>query len=102
MSASDTSNMTATLLDLFWQALAGSDYDLDRLKREFLADSKFQHFLIDSLDMTDFLLRVKDQYNIQVAFENVLSLDSIQALEQYIRQYQRTQVEVAVDAPLSQ
>src|SRR5437762_14276336 len=101
MSASDTSNMTATLLDLFWQALAGSDYDLDRLKREFRADSKFQHFLIDSLDMTDFLLRVKDQYNIQVPFENVPSLESIQALEEYIREYLRARAEVAVGAPLS-
>jgi acyl carrier protein len=102
MSTSETSNITKTLFDLFWQALAGGDYDLDLLKRELRADSKFQQFLIDSLDLTDFLLRVKDQYNIQVPFENVPRLDSLEAIEGYIHQYQRTQAATAVGAPLPQ
>ncbi len=102
MSTPETSNITETLFDLFWQALAGGDYDLDLLKRELRADSKFQQFLIDSLDLTDFLLRVKDQYDIQVPFENVPHLDSLEALEGYIRHHQRTQAAAAVGAPLPQ
>src|SRR5260221_9109599 len=102
MSTPETSNITETLFDLFWQALAGGDYDLDLLKRELRADSKFQQFLIDSLDLTDFLLRVKDQYDIQVPFENVPHLDSLEALEGYIRHHQRTQAAAPVGQPLPQ
>lgn len=91
--SSDT--IRETLLDLFWQSLAGGAYDLVELKARFRADSTFQDFMIDSLDLTDFLLRVKDQFQVQVPLENLPNLTSIEAIERYVREYQRAQPAVA-------
>jgi acyl carrier protein len=88
MSTAQPFDLTETLFELFWQSLAGGSYDLDDLKRRFRVDSTFQEFLIDSLDLTDFLLRVKDQFQVQVPLENLPNITSLQTLERYIRAYQ--------------
>jgi acyl carrier protein len=85
MSDAEPFEITRALFDLFWQALAGGHYDVTDLKAHFDADSTFQEFLIDSLDLTDFLLRVKDHFEVQVPLERLPNLGSMRALERYIR-----------------
>jgi acyl carrier protein len=85
MSSADTAHVTDTLFALFWQALAGGSYDLTDLEQRFDADSTFQEFLIDSLDLTDFLLRVSDHFGVRVPLEQLPHLGSLKALEAYIR-----------------
>ena len=81
----ETVHITDTLFDLFWQALAGGSYDLTDLEQRFDANSTFQEFLIDSLDLTDFLLRVKDHFDVRVPLEQLPHLGSLRAIEAYIR-----------------
>jgi acyl carrier protein len=88
---SPAESITETLFDLFWQSLAGGGYDLVELKDRFRVDSTFQEFLIDSLDLTDFMLRVKDRFQVQVPLENLPNLSSLKSLEAYIVEYQRAQ-----------
>ena len=85
MSDAEPFDITRTLFELFWQALAGGTYDIAGLRARFDADSTFQEFLIDSLDLTDFLLRVKDRFNVQVPLERLPNLGSMRALDTYIR-----------------
>lgn len=85
MSDTEPFEITRALFDLFWQALAGGRYDVANLKAQFDADSTFQEYLIDSLDLTDFLLRVKDRFDVQVPLERLPNLGSMRALERYIR-----------------
>ncbi len=88
MSGAEPFDITRTLFDLFWQALAGGSYDVADLKERFDADTTFQEFLIDSLDLTDFLLRVRDHFEVQVPLDRLPNLGSIHALEAYIRTQQ--------------
>ena len=85
MSHAEPFDITRTLFDLFWQALAGGHYDVADLEARFDVDSTFQEFLIDSLDLTDFLLRVRDRFDVQVPLDRLPNLGSMRALEAYIR-----------------
>jgi len=100
MSSLESASITEALFELFWQSLEGGDYDIDELRSRFLDTSTFQEFLIDSLDLTDFLLRVKDHFQVQVPLENLPSLDSLKAVAAYIREYQAAHAVPIADVSL--
>src|SRR5437016_2893360 len=48
------------ILDVLWQSLKGGNYDLEAMKAKVHPDSRFDELGIDSLDMTDFFIRIED------------------------------------------
>jgi acyl carrier protein len=72
------------VLQILWQSIEGGSYDLDELKRKVNSETKLTDIL-DSLDIADFLLRLEHQYKISVPHEEYSNLNSIGAIEAYMR-----------------
>jgi acyl carrier protein len=83
-----TLSTTDTVFNLLWQSLEGGSYDLPRLKQEIRADSPFEEFGFDSLDMVDFTLRVQEHFRIPIRQDDIPTLVSIEAVEAYIRTHE--------------
>jgi acyl carrier protein len=77
--------METELLDILWQSLRGGDYDLDVMKRNIRSDSSFEDLGIDSLDLTDFFLRIEAQYQVKILQEEYPRLDSIGRLRDFLK-----------------
>lgn len=78
------SHSEPAVLDILWESLEGGDYNLDRLHKEVGRDTPFEGFL-DSLDITDFVLRLEHHYKINIAQEDFPKLSSVAAVEDYVR-----------------
>jgi acyl carrier protein len=76
--------METELLDSLWQSLRGGDYDLEEMKRIIRSDSRFEDLGIDSLDTTDFLIRVEERYRVKILQEEYPGLDSIARLRVFL------------------
>jgi len=76
-------NETA-ILDILWQSLKGGNYDLEAMKRKLAPESRFEDLGIDSLDMTDFFIRIEDRYKVKIMQEDYSSLASVRALQEYL------------------
>jgi len=74
------------VMDILWESLEGGEYDLAALKRKVDADTNLQDFL-DSLDLTDFVLRLEHYFQINIAQEDYPRLASLSAVEAYIREH---------------
>ena len=72
------------ILDLLWQSLKGGNYDLDDMKRKVQPDSLFEEMGIDSLDMTDFFLRIEDRFQVKIQQEEYANLSSVRRLQTYL------------------
>jgi acyl carrier protein len=69
--------MENELLDILWQSLRGGDYDLEEMQRVIRSDSRLEDLGVDSLDMTDFFLRIEERYRVKILQEEYPSLNSI-------------------------
>jgi len=73
------------ILDVLWQSLSGGNYDLDAMKSRLNLDSRFDEFGIDSLDMTDFFIRIEDVYKIKIRQEDYAHFESVRNLQEYLQ-----------------
>ncbi len=74
-----------TLKGILWESLDGGDQDIDRLKVELTDDASFEDFGLDSLEMTDFFLRIQDHYRLTIQQEDYADLGSLAAVKAYVR-----------------
>jgi len=78
-------NTFESLTDILRQSLAGTRYDVSRLEK-LTANSHFENFGFDSLDMVEFFLRVQDEYSFTIKREDFSRLVSMGAVQNYIEQ----------------
>jgi len=78
------------ILDVLWQSLRGGNYDLEAMKPRLQPDSRFDDLGIDSLDMTDFFIRIEDIYKVKIMQEDYPTLGSVRTLHEYITQRSAT------------
>jgi acyl carrier protein len=79
---------TDTIFNLLWQSLEGGTYNIPQLKQDLQADSLFEDFGFDSLDLVDFTLRVQERFRISLRQEDLPTLVSVEAVEAYIRAHE--------------
>lgn len=72
------------ILDILWQSLRGGDYDLEDMQRKIRPESRFEDLGIDSLDMTDFFLRIEDRYQVKILQEEYPSLATVGCLRDFL------------------
>lgn len=77
--------------ELMWQSLEGGNYNVEALKKQVTADSRFDELGLDSLDAVDFFLRVQDHFKIKMREEDYAKLGTIKEVQAY--------VEEKIDAP---
>jgi len=78
-------NLPEKLRELLKTSLQGGNYDpesLDHLQ----PDALLEDLGIDSLDMTDFFLRVQDACNCRIKREDFSRLISLSAIQAYLEQ----------------
>ena len=72
--------------EMLWETLDGGNYDLDSLKENMRDDSHFTKEIgIDSLDLTEFFLRLEDRFKILLYDEDYESLTSVQAVAEFLK-----------------
>jgi acyl carrier protein len=76
--------METEILDILWQSLRGGDYDLEEMKRKTRPDSRFEDLGIDSLDMTDFFIRIEDRYQVKIRQEEYPILATVGHLREFL------------------
>lgn len=81
---SDDEVTETQILDILWQSLKGGDYDLDDMKAKVRSDSRFEDLGIDSLDMTDFFIRIEDRYQVKIRQEEYPGLASVGLLREFL------------------
>ncbi|MEO8380342.1 MAG: phosphopantetheine-binding protein [Acidobacteriota bacterium] len=74
----------SNVFKILWSALEGGQYDLESLQRSVDRDTNLGEIL-DSLDMTDFVLRLEHHYKIKIAQADFPRLSSIATIEGYVR-----------------
>ena len=85
-AAHETARDTEKIVwDLLWQALDGGDHDLEALKRKMTANDSFKDMGLDSLDVTDFYLRLQDHFKITLRREDYPNLSSVGGVQSYLR-----------------
>jgi len=78
--------LSSPIAEILWESLKGGDYDIPALKKTVHDESKLEDIGLDSLDMTDFFIRVEDQYKISIQREEYPRLDSLRAIELYVKE----------------
>lgn len=73
-----------TVWDIFWKSLDGGEHDLDALKERMKAEDAFDDVGLDSLDVTDFFLRLQDHFKITIPSDDYAGLGSIDNVRQYV------------------
>lgn len=76
--------LESEILDILWQSLRGGDYDLEAMRRKAESDSTFEELGIDSLDMTDFFMRLEDRYQVKILQEDYPHLASVSRLRDFL------------------
>lgn len=71
--------------DVLWQSLRGGSYDLAELERRLGPDSRFDEAGIDSLDMTDFFLRIEDRFKVKIRQEDYPNLASLRTVQEFLQ-----------------
>jgi acyl carrier protein len=74
-----------TVWEILHQSLEGGDYDLDALQRQLQSGAGFEEAGLDSLDMTEFFLRLQDQFKIAIRREDYPELTSIGRVEDFLK-----------------
>jgi acyl carrier protein len=70
--------------DILWQSLRGGNYNLDDLQSRLRPDSPFEELGIDSLDMTDFIIRIEDRFKVKILQEEYPKLSSVRGVERFL------------------
>lgn len=73
----------STIRRLLLEALEGTTYNLENL-RTMSTNTPFSQAGIDSLDLTDFMLRVQDRYSLSIPQEEVAHLKDLDTVARYI------------------
>jgi len=76
---------SSPIAEILWESLKGGDYDIPTLKQTVRDDSRLEDIGLDSLDITDFFIRVEDQYNISIQREDYPQLATLRAIELYVK-----------------
>ncbi len=67
--------------DLLWSSLEGGNYDLDALQARMREDSDFVAEMgIDSLDLVEFYLRLREHFNVDLNEYDYPKLTSVRAV----------------------
>lgn len=69
---------------VLWDSIVGGDYDIERLQREVDFETRLDEFL-DSLDLTDFVLRLEHHYQINISQEDYARLNTLASIEDYVK-----------------
>lgn len=72
--------------ELLWQSLKGGHYNVEALKKEVTADSRFDEIGLDSLDLVEFFLRVQDHFGIKMREEDYANLGTINDVQAYVEE----------------
>lgn len=72
------------VFDILWTSLEGGSYDLVKLKKSVTRETDLGDIL-DSLDRTDFVLRLEHHYKVRIAQADFPRLNSVAAIEAYVR-----------------
>jgi acyl carrier protein len=83
--------METELMETLWQSLRGGDYNLEEIRQNIHSNSRFEDFGIDSLDMTDFFLRIEEQYGVKIPQAEYPNLESIARIRAFLEGKLRTE-----------
>ncbi|MCA1567745.1 MAG: phosphopantetheine-binding protein [Acidobacteria bacterium] len=83
---STVSSTETTIKDILWQSLAGGSYNIETLKSQLTADSRFDEIGLDSLDIVDFFLRLQDHFEIKMREEDYARLTTIKDIQTYLEE----------------
>lgn len=83
------------ILDILWQSLRGGEYDLEKMKASMGPESSFEDAGIDSLDMTDFFIRIEERYQVKILQEDYPNLDTVRNLHGYLAENAGSAVQAA-------
>jgi len=73
------------LMELFWEVLEGCDYDVDTIKSELqVDDDPTKKYMIDSLDMVEYYIRIEEHFGIAIPQDDYTKLDTIGHIEDYM------------------
>jgi acyl carrier protein len=71
--------------EILHQSLEGSDYDLEVLERQLQSGADFEEAGLDSLELTEFFLRLQDHFKIAIRREEYPGLTSIGRVEDFLK-----------------
>jgi acyl carrier protein len=72
-------------MELLWEVLEGCDYDVEAIKSELKADDDpTKKYMIDSLDMVEYYVRVQEHFGIEIAQDDYMRLDTMANIEGYL------------------
>jgi acyl carrier protein len=74
------------ITEILWESLKGGNYDLPTLKRTLREDSNLEALGLDSLDITEFFIRIEDHYGIAIAREDYPRLSTLGAIQGYVKE----------------
>jgi acyl carrier protein len=78
-------NVQQQLMELLWEVLEGCDYDVEAIKRELkVDDDPTKIYMIDSLDMVEYYVRIQEHFGIVIAQDDYMQLDTIAHIEGYL------------------
>lgn len=80
----ESPNADGKVFDILWSSLEGGSYDLVKLRKTVNRDTDLGSIL-DSLDRTDFVLRLEHYYKVNIAQADFPRLNTIAAIETYVR-----------------
>jgi acyl carrier protein len=78
--------LASPIAEILWESLKGGNYDVPSLKQTMHDDSKLDDIGLDSLDITDFFLRVEDQYKVSIQREDYPRLTTLREIEVYVKE----------------
>ena len=70
--------------DLLWHSLEGGHYDLPTLQASLQEESDFAAMGIDSLDLVEFYLRLREHFNIDLNEYDFAKLTSVRAVTTFL------------------
>jgi acyl carrier protein len=84
MSENGNGSLETQVREVLWQSLRGGDYDLSEVEAQLGADATFEDLGIDSLDQTDFFIRVEDRFKVKILQEDYASLNSLRRVQAFL------------------
>jgi acyl carrier protein len=71
--------------DLLWKSLEGGNYDLETLRARMREDADFVTEMgIDSLDLVEFYLRLREHFNVDLNEDDYPNLTSVRAVTEVL------------------
>ncbi len=79
-----TESNIAQLEALLFASLIGGAYDILELKSRLQPTTSFAELGLDSLDLTEFFLRIQDDFDISIPQEDFAELGSLGQMSRYL------------------